>query len=387
MPHGPTEHDGPDRPRVVVVRGHQANPWEMRTWEEPALADRFDVSYLQSGRGWFDTASLKIPSSRVRTVRDLLPRGRLGDMAVRVPGDHYLGLREKLAGVDIVHTQELGYWYSMQAAKLRRELGFRLVMTVWETIPFLDSYRNVRTRSYRAVTLANTDLFLAATDRARASLILEGAAPERIRVSPPGIDVDRFAGQHRRGGDGPALIISPGRLVWEKGHQDVLRALALLRRGLLEAPALDARLTIVGTGPEEDRLRSYARELGVADAVEFRGFIPYDEMPALYAQASCLVLASLPTWSWEEQFGMVLAEAMAAGTPILASTSGAIPQVAGDGAAYFSPGDWVGIAGLLRAALTGSPQARAADVERYSTRAAAARIARAYDDVLAGDRR
>jgi glycosyltransferase involved in cell wall biosynthesis len=372
----------------VILRGHQANPWELAPWEQPAIADKFDVSYLRSERGWFDTSTLALRSSPARTVRDLLPAGRVGDLAVRLPGDRYLSLRSRLTGADIVHTQELGYWYSAQAAKLRAELGFRLVMTVWETIPFLGAYRNVRTRAYRELTLAGTDMFLAATERARLSLLLEGASNDRIRVCPPGIDTTRFRSVVARGGSATPMIISPGRLVWEKGHQDVLRALALLRRGLPDSEPLDARLTIVGTGADEGRLRTYAGELGVGDAVVFRGFIPYQDMPGVYADASCLVLASLPTWCWEEQFGMVLAEAMAAGTPILASTSGAIPEVAGGAARYFSPGDWPALADLLRGALErGAGESEGPDdgAERYSTQAAAERIAAAYTHVLAGE--
>jgi len=371
------------RPRVVILRGHQANPWELRPWEQPAVAERFDVRFLRTGRGWFDTKSLGLGSEPVRSVRDLLPPGRIGDLAVRVPGDHYLGLRERLSGASIVHTQELGYWYSAQASKLRAELGFRLVTTVWETIPFLGTYRNARTRPYRELTLASTDMFLAATERARLALLLEGAPEEKIRVCPPGIDTTRFGVRRPAQPASPPMILSPGRLVWEKGHQDVLRALALVRRGLPDSPPVDARLTIVGTGGDEKRLRSYARELGLGDAVEFRGFIPYEEMPEVYASASCLVLASLPIWSWEEQFGMVLAEAMAAGTPILASASGAIPEVAGDRARYFSPGDWVGLADLLRGALSAGPADPQQDASEYSTGAAAARLAAAYTDVLA----
>jgi glycosyltransferase involved in cell wall biosynthesis len=173
--------------------------------------------------------------------------------------------------------------------------------------------------------------------------------------------------------------------VWEKGHQDVLRALATVRRGLDGGPAVDMRLRIVGTGPEEERLRRYANELGMADAVEFRGFIPYEEMPAAYGEAACMVLASLPTWSWEEQFGMVLAEAMAANLPIIASTSGAIPEVTGSDASYFAPGDWVGLAERLRELLTVKRAPQATRADRYSTAAAAKRIAAAYDELLSGE--
>lgn len=346
------------------------------------MADRFAVTYLRSRRGWFDTESLTLDSRRTWTMRDLLPPGALGDLAVRVPGDRYLGLRAAFGGADIVHAQELGYWYSMQAAKLKQRLGFRLVLTVWETIPLLDAYRNMRTRSYRALTLAQTDMFLAATERARASLLLEGAPEERIRVCAPGVDIDRFGARAEQSAPRAPLILSAGRLVWEKGHQDVLRAVASLRRGLAGGPRSDVRLRIVGTGPEEGRLRAYARELGIADAVEFRGFIPYAEMPRAYDEASCIVLASLSTWSWEEQFGMVLAEAMVAGVPILASSSGAIPEVTQGAARYFSPGDWATLAGLLEE-LPLRADGRVEGSELYSTEAAAVRLAAAYDELLA----
>lgn len=387
---------------MVLLRGHQANPWELGPWEQPVLAERFDVSYVRTRRGWFDTGSLGLASRSALTVRDLLPPGRLGDLAVRVPGDRYLAPARALRGADVVHAQELGYWYSMQAARLRQRLGFRLVLTVWETLPLLDAYRNVRTRAYRRLTLANTDLFLAATERARASLLLEGAQPERIRVCPPGVDLGRFAAarasspsQAADAADAP-LVVSPGRLVWEKGHQDVLRAVALLARrerpagadgsagtgGSARAGSAAPRVLIVGRGPEEARLRSYAQELGIGERVEFRGFVPYEQMPSLYASAACVVLASLPTWSWEEQFGMVLAEAMAAGAPILASGSGAIPEVAGAGASYFTPGDWPALAGLLRDTLAGERPPGAG--REYSSERAAGCLAGVYEDVLAG---
>jgi glycosyltransferase involved in cell wall biosynthesis len=179
------------------------------------------------------------------------------------------------------------------------------------------------------------------------------------------------------------VILSAGRLVWEKGHQDVIRALALVRRR-----GHDARLVIVGTGPERERLAAHARDLGVADAVEFRGGVPYDGMPALYAQASCFVLASLPAMYWEEQFGMVLAEAMAAHVPVVAAASGAIPEVVGASGTLFPAGDWRGLADVLeRGPLAAPPGARHAPeperLARFSSTAAAERLRAAYDRLLA----
>jgi glycosyltransferase involved in cell wall biosynthesis len=378
----------PTRPRVVILRGHQANPWELRPWEAPAVAASYAVSYVSSRGGWFDTQSVVLEHRRARTLRDLLPRGRIGDLAVRVPGDRYLGLASALRGADIVHSQELGNWYSMQAAKLKQRLGFRLVLTVWETIPFLDAYRNVRTRAYRAETLARTDLFIAATERARLSLLLEGAASERIIVSAPGVDTSRFRpSSSATTTAAPRTIVSPGRLVWEKGHQDVLRAVALLARGVGGGRVVgpqELRVLIVGAGSEQRRLRTYARELGIAEMVEFKASVPYADMPSIFAAAACVVLASLAVWYWEEQFGMVLAEATACGIPLIVSSSGAIPEVAGPRATYFTPGDWVGLAELLRGVLRAPPRSGPPEegATRFSADAAAARLAAAYERVL-----
>jgi glycosyltransferase involved in cell wall biosynthesis len=115
--------------------------------------------------------------------------------------------------------------------------------------------------------------------------------------------------------------------------------------------------------------------------------VSYEEMPALYARASCLVLASLPVRYWEEQFGMVLAEAMAAHVAIVASTSGAIPEVVGPHGACFAPGDWVGLARALELGpLARAPAERVAPeterLERFSTGAAAARLRAVYDELL-----
>src|SRR4029453_956066 len=134
------------------------------------------------------------------------------------------------------------------------------------------------------------------------------------------------------------------------------------------------------------------------DAVEFRS-VPYEEMPSVFASASCMVLASLPKASggylpggvphlfWEEQFGLGLAEAMAAGLPIVASKSGAIPEVCGDAVAYFLPGDWHGLARRLAEGPLSNPPGKHGDlpvelVQRSSIQTAAERIAAVYERLL-----
>jgi glycosyltransferase involved in cell wall biosynthesis len=430
-------------PRVLIVRGHQATPWELRPWRE--LPERFDVSFLLTGSNRFAPPE-GLRSVKVRALRDLLPGGTVGELGAMAIGDRYLSAEEQFAAADVVHAEELSYWFAAEAAKRKPRHGFRLVQTVWETLPHMRTYRNRHARQYRELVLAHTDLFLPATERAAQALRLEGVQEERIIVCPPGIDVERFAAAASQPPADPLprehTILAPGRLVWEKGHHDVLRALAALHRGLVTSPASETagsssemagsssetanssasemvdlsasetadlpaggtvgkpRLLIVGSGPEEGRLRAHAAELGLADAVEIRS-VPYEQMPSVFAQASAMVLASqssatgalyplgIPHAFWEEQFGMVLAEAMAAGLAIVASTNGAIPEVVkGTPVQLVAPGDWMGIARALAAgALEQPPGTRvsypAAAIRRYSTSAAAERLASAYEHVLA----
>ena len=372
------------RPRVVVLRGNYVNLWDLRSWE--LLLDDHDVSVLLPANNQYDASALRLPKVPVRTVGAHMPGGPVGRLATRAVGERYLGLEPLLRGADVVHANELGFWFSWQAARLKPRLGYQLVITAAETLPFADAYRNVRTRRYRRAVLAQVDRYLAMTTRARDALVLEGADPARISISAPDTSIERFAVAQTPVAppDGRHLLLSIGRLVWEKGHQDLLRAVALLRARGRD----DARVLIVGAGPEERRLRGVVRDLGLEEIVELRAFVEHDELPHVYAQASALVLASLAIPFWEEQFGLVLAEAMAAHVPVLAAASGAIPEVVGDSGTLFTPGDWVGLAGALAdGPLSGPPVARRAPeperLQSYSREAQAQRLRALYAELLA----
>lgn len=377
--------------RVLVVRGHQATPWELAPWGR--LPGRFDVRWLRTPSNRYATDPPGMTAVDVRTRRDRLPKGLPGDAAAMLAGDRYVGAEagQAFAEADVVHAEELGYWFSGEAARRARPEA-TVVMTAWETLPMLDAHRTAIARRHRPDVLRRTDLWLAATERARLALLLEGVAEDRVVVAPPGIDVDRFAPSPDEDAAAPDehVIVSAGRLVHEKGHHDVLRAVALLARD-----GLRPRVRLVGAGPEEGRLRAHADELGIGPQVAI-GTAAYDEMPAVFAQASCLALMSLPAATgglhpfdvprtfWEEQFGMVFAEAMAAGLDVVTTDSGAIAEVLDGQGTLLAPGDWPGLARALREGpLSRPPGQRVAYpdalVQRYSLDAAAQRLAAAYD--------
>jgi glycosyltransferase involved in cell wall biosynthesis len=118
---------------------------------------------------------------------------------------------------------------------------------------------------------------------------------------------------------GPRRIAYVGRLVPEKGVQWLISCLA----GLDEVV-----LRIIGTGSYESELRRQVRRSSVA--TEWAGEVTAPELPFALADVDVVVVPSLTSPGWSEQFGRVVCEAMYAGIAVVASDSGALPEVVGD---------------------------------------------------------
>ena len=131
-----------------------------------------------------------------------------------------------------------------------------------------------------------------------------------------------------------------GRLAAEKGIFDLLDAFSRLND--------DSHLLFVGDGPDRRQLETLAVERGLNSRVTFSGLVPRQELGTYYERMSILVLPSRSTPSWKEQFGVVLAEAMVSGIPVIGSSSGAIPEVVGEAGFVFPEGDVASLAEHLR---------------------------------------
>jgi glycosyltransferase involved in cell wall biosynthesis len=162
----------------------------------------------------------------------------------------------------------------------------------------------------------------------------------RVRLAPNPVDTDvfRVPADGERNAGGGVLALNVGALKERKGHEQLLRALALARD-----QGVELRLEIVGDGPLRRPLEALAQELDVADSVAFLGALAKEDVAARMRAAQFLVLPSL----WENA-PVVASEAMASGLPVLASRVGGIPEMVGDEAGVLvEPGDVTGLAGGL----------------------------------------
>lgn len=134
-----------------------------------------------------------------------------------------------------------------------------------------------------------------------------------------GVDTDLFSPPPEVQADDsrPPTLIHVGRLSYEKRVDVVLRAFALLATDHPEA-----RLLIVGEGPEADELRTLAADLGVSDQVQFAGFVSHNQLPGIYQQTDLFVTASTI-----ETQGLVVLEAMSCGLPIVGVDALALPDL------------------------------------------------------------
>lgn len=161
---------------------------------------------------------------------------------------------------------------------------------------------------------------------------LHGIPEERITVIPGGVDRDRFhpgeAGAReaarRRFDIAPdeTILVTVRRLVARTGVDLLLDA---LRRafGPAEGRLKRTRLLVAGKGPETERLHQRVREIGLGGRVRFLGYVPEDALPELYRAAD---LAVMPTKALEG-FGLSTLEALACGTPVVATPVGGSVEI------------------------------------------------------------
>lgn len=178
----------------------------------------------------------------------------------------------------------------------------------------------------KAFALRHADAVTAnsgATARGIAEIAPQAAAPQRIPMgasdrAPDRVHVEEIRRSYRR--DGGPLVVFVGRLVEEKGVGDLLRAVSILS---VDRP--DTTALVVGDGQDRALFEGLGRQLGLEDRVAFTGWVDPRQVGDYLAAADVFVGPSRRSKEgWVEAQGLTLAEAMLAGTPVVATDVGGI---------------------------------------------------------------
>jgi len=238
------------------------------------------------------------------------------------------------------------------------------VVTVHDLIPMLlPAYRgSILVRLYTRLVAAaarKADIVLTDSQASKQDIVrLLGIPTERVRVIylavddiyQPALDEHRLAGTRRKYGLPESYLLYLGGFDQRKNVPTLLKAFAQLakdsRIGEWRVESGDSRVSLVVAGrlPEKGSdffpdPRPIVRELGIGERVIFTGWVPEEDKPALYSGARALVFPSL-----YEGFGLPPLEALACGTPVIASNRGSLPEIVGEGGLLLEPDDVEGLA-------------------------------------------
>jgi D-inositol-3-phosphate glycosyltransferase len=247
---------------------------------------------------------------------------------------------------DLIHSH---YWLSgLVAGKLRDHWGSIPIVQMFHTLGHMknriaqsEAERSPQSRiDGECQVMDIADQIIAATPAEYAQLHwLYGTSMSKVTIIPPGVDLERFSPMPKniaKGITGIPLdhknILFAGRVEPLKGIDTLLRAMSLIhtrRPDMLESVCV----AIIGGDPwaetpdaEMARLKEMRTELGVENIVTFLGAKDQDMLPNYYAAAEMVVMPS-----HYESFGMVALEAMATGTPVIASEVGGLAFLVRDG--------------------------------------------------------
>ena len=305
-------------------------------------------------------------------------------------------VRGQFAAARVLREGDVGVYHStnfmvpLPAFPRRKPHAVKCLCNIHDLIPLVHpefTPKALKTRFfpvYRALMheiALRTDAVATGSESAKRDIVrLLGIPEDRIAVAPDGVD-----GRYVPGGEKPSAR-GGSQTVLYVGRSDPyknLPGLVEVFARMVRAGGVDARLRIVGSPdaryPEAGET---ARRLGVADRVEWSGYLDDAGLVQAYQDADVLALLSR-----YEGFGLPVAEAMACGTPVVCSNAASLPEVAGNAARLVAPDDVAGAAAALKDVLTDPAEAarlRAAGLaqaQKFSWRAAAESVLRLYGEL------
>lgn len=194
--------------------------------------------------------------------------------------------------------------------------------------------------------IKNADFFHAVSNYAAGQLQKKGIPKEKIFVIRPAIDIRRYIHHAKTAGRKILQISTAARLSWTKGHQFILRALALFREKM---PEVEFIYHLIGDGPEKDKLFLEAKRLGISENIHFWGWVPEPQAAELIGASDFYILLSV-----EEAFNNSVLLAQGLGVPCIVSNAGGLPEnvIHNDTGFVVSPHDSEAIVSIIVKLLT-----------------------------------
>ncbi len=344
--------------KVALVRGDSLNEWEGSLWNN--LGDSFEVTGVCSKRNLYNTSNLHFLVKKLTTTTD--------NIFVHNFYKYYFGFFQKMSGLErllvdynVAHTAEVYYFYTTQAVRAKAlNKKLKVITTVWDNsfgrfeynywpkLKISPTYWRKKINQIIKENINGVDMFLPVTMYSAGLLSDLGVPDSKMQVITPAIVLPTETNQENivkeLGLEGREIYLVVNRMVKEKGVYDVLYA---WRMYLKKSNKDNAVLILIGNGPEQKNLVRLAGEMGLSTSVKFITYLPNGRVRSLYKFVKVLILASLSTFTWQEQFGFVLAEAISAGTPVISTYSGVIPEVMGKAGLLVPPAHPVALADAL----------------------------------------
>jgi glycosyltransferase involved in cell wall biosynthesis len=194
-------------------------------------------------------------------------------------------------------------------------------------------------RMFLPVLVQRVKRVITTSEHVRQKIIAGFHLPQgRVAAIPAGINLDRFYRQDRPQRYG-RYILFVGSIEPRKNLETLLKAW-----GLVEKQHRDVSLVITGiSGPVFRKVQLASR----AERLHLTGYVPDEALPSLYSGADVFILPS-----FDEGFGLTVLEAMACGTPVVASNQGALPEVTGEAGILFDPDEPAALAEIISQCLS-----------------------------------
>ncbi len=338
--------------RILLIDKNLVDPVNYKKWEILGAKAGVELRAILPSR-WIENFTLR------RLPAEFRPSFPVKALPVIWPGFenrsfYFRGLTKEIRKFRpdiIIGFEEPFSFFALQITVLKKlyARNAKLIFYTWDNLA-KGKYYAYRPRllygAIERIVMREADLLLTANSEGEE--YFRRAYRTEVRKLYFGVDVSEIdsSGSNDIFGKNPLPSVGSfvvgyvGRLLEMKGIDTLLKALSLCNQ--------EVGLLIVGSGPYKEKLEAIAKDLEISQRVAFVPAVDPHQARLIIKRLDALVLPSLTTKKWKEQFGRVLVEAMSLGIPVIGSSSGAIPEVIGNAGLVFKEGDPVSLANAIR---------------------------------------